>query len=246
MAFEKLREQCIKNLMRDLKASVNEDNLIINAVNSIEELEKTGNMLVTRLREWYALYNPEFEKWMRDNAKFADLVIRKDRDTLLREIRYTQTMGADLSKRDIDAILMLAKQAKSNYDMVYDLKDYIEGIMRNYCPNILEIAGVMLAAKLLAKSGSLKRLSTFPASTIQILGAEKALFRHIKTGAKPPRHGILVQHPLVAQAKQKDHGKRARTLADKLSIASRVDYFKGKFIGDKLKKELENKFEVKF
>ena len=246
MAFEKLRKDSIKKLMIDLKSSVNEDNLIVNAVNSIEELEKTGNMLVTRLREWYALYNPEFEEWMNDNAKFADLVIRKDRKTLLNEIKAKESIGADLNKADIDAIMILAKQAKSNYDIIKDIRNYIETVMKNYCPNILEVAGVMLSAKLIAKVGSLRRLSAFPASTIQILGAEKALFRHMKTGAKPPRHGILIQHPLVAQAKQKDHGKRARTLADKISIAAKVDYFKGEFIGKKLKKELEKKFEVKY
>jgi nucleolar protein 56 len=81
-----------------------------------------------------------------------------------------------------------------------------------------------------------------PASTIQILGAEKALFRHMKTGAKPPRHGIIISHPLIARAPDKMHGKIARALADKLSIASKVDYFKGNFIGDKLKKSLEEKF----
>lgn len=82
----------------------------------------------------------------------------------------------------------------------------------------------------------------FPASTIQVLGAEKALFRHMKTGAKPPRHGVIVQHPLLSGAPQKMHGKIARALADKISIAVKVDYFKGKFIGDKLRKGLEEKF----
>jgi nucleolar protein 56 len=118
--------------------------------------------------------------------------------------------------------------------------------MKRYCPNLLEITGMMLGAKLIAKAGSLKRLSQFPASTIQVLGAEKALFRHMKTGARPPRHGMLIQHPIVAQAKQKEHGKRARTLADKISIAAKVDYFKGEFIGKKLKKELIDKFGVEF
>ena len=81
-----------------------------------------------------------------------------------------------------------------------------------------------------------------PASTIQILGAEKALFRHMKTGAKPPRHGVIVAHPLISRAPDKMHGKIARTLADKISIAAKVDYFRGQFIGDKLRKELEVKF----
>ena len=83
-------------------------------------------------------------------------------------------------------------------------------------------------------------------STIQVLGAEKALFRHMKTGAKPPRHGIIIKHPLISSAKQKEHGKRARTLADKIAIAVKVDYFKGKFIGDTLKKGIQEKFKCDY
>ena len=115
--------------------------------------------------------------------------------------------------------------------------------MKTYCPNLLAVTGISLGAKLMSKAGSLKRLVLMPASTIQVLGAEKALFRHMKTGAKPPRHGIIIKHPLISSAKQKEHGKRARTLADKIAIAVKVDYFKGKFIGDKLNKSIQEKFK---
>ena len=115
--------------------------------------------------------------------------------------------------------------------------------MDGFCPNIKAVCDVMIAAKLMEHAGSLKRLSEMPASTIQILGAEKALFRHMKTGAKPPRHGVIVSHSLIANSPEKMHGRIARTLADKISIAAKVDYFKGQFIGDKLRKELEGKFK---
>ena len=94
-------------------------------------------------------------------------------------------------------------------------------------------------ARLIALAGSFERLATLPASTIQILGAEKALFRHIKTGAKSPKHGVILQHPLVLDAKAK--GKAARQVADKISIAARIDFFKGEFRGDILIKELREK-----
>jgi len=96
-------------------------------------------------------------------------------------------------------------------------------------------------AKLIALAGNLKKLVEFPSSTIQLLGAEKALFRHMRTGAKAPKHGIIHEHPIVSKAKEK--GKAARAVADKISLAVKVDYFKGKFIGDKLRKELEEKFK---
>ena len=106
------------------------------------------------------------------------------------------------------------------------------------------ITGVSIGAKLLEHAGSLKRLAEMPASTIQLLGAEKALFRHIKNKKNLcPKYGLLHEHPFITQSKKKSHGKIARALADKIAIAVKVDYFKGKFIGDKLRKELEKKIK---
>ncbi len=115
--------------------------------------------------------------------------------------------------------------------------------MKDYCPNITVVAGVMVGAKLIALAGDLKRLILFPSSTVQLLGAEKALFRHMKTGARVPKHGIIHEHALVAKASKENKGKAARALADKISMAAKIDYFKGEFIGDKLKKKLEERFK---
>jgi nucleolar protein 56 len=76
-----------------------------------------------------------------------------------------------------------------------------------------------------------------------VLGAEKALFRHLRTGAKAPKYGILHEHPLISQAKKPEHGKIARLLADKIAIAAKVDFFKGKFVGNKLKKDIERRLK---
>ena len=115
--------------------------------------------------------------------------------------------------------------------------------MGEYCPNLKELAGSTIGAKLLEHTGSLKRLVMMPASTIQILGAEKALFRHIKTGARPPKFGLIHDHQFIQSAKRNEQGKRARALADKLSLAVKMDYFKGEFIAKRLKTELEEKFK---
>ena len=114
--------------------------------------------------------------------------------------------------------------------------------MTKTCPNLTAICGSLLGAKLVELAGGLKELINFPAGTVQLLGAEKALFRHIKKGNKPPKHGYIITHPLVANATNK--GKAARTLANKILISAKVDYFKGDFVGDKLKnlaeKQLKN------
>ena len=158
----------------------------------------------------------------------------------------TDSIGADLEQEDLEPIRSLTHQAYDLYHLRKSHLEYISIIMDELCPNLKAVCGVLTGAKLMEHAGSLKRLSQMPASTIQVLGAESALFRHMKTGAKPPRHGIIVHHPLISQAPDRMHGKIARALADKISIAAKVDYFKGKFIGDKLKKELEEKFGSAF
>ena len=229
----------------DVKNSVNQDNFIIQSIKSVEEIDKAINLLVKRLREWYDLYNPEFSRATESHEEFVENIIENEKNELLKKINVDNpySIGADLSQEDLAPIKSLAHQTHSLYQLRKSQLSYISTLMGEYCPNIKAVCDVVVAAKLIEHTGSLKRLSILPASTIQILGAEKALFRHMKTGAKPPRHGVIVNHPLIAKAPDKMHGKIARALADKTSIAAKVDYFQGKFIGDKLRKELEGKFK---
>jgi len=108
-------------------------------------------------------------------------------------------------------------------------------------PNLSHLAGSVLAAKLIAKAGSLRKLAMFPASTIQLLGAEKALFRAKKTNAKPPKHGLIFQHPYVHSKPRRLRGRAARVLSAKLTLAARADAFTGNQIGEGLRKQLEEK-----
>lgn len=228
----------------DVKSSVNDDALLIQAVNSIDELDKVINVLAKRLREWYELYNPEFSKATDSHEKFVEEIVEKEKDELLRELKINpgDSIGADLKQEDIGPLRKFIHQVYDLYQLRKNQISYISALMDKFCPNTKAVCDVLTGARLIEHAGSLKRLSEMPASTIQILGAEKALFRHMKTGAKPPRHGIIVHHPLIAKAPDSVHGKIARALADKISIASKIDYFQGKFIGDKLKKGLEEKF----
>jgi len=230
----------------DIKNSVNNDILIAQAINSVEELDKAINLLVKRLREWYGLYNPEFSMATENHEKFVEEILEKEKAELLKEIqvKLNDSIGADLEQEDLEPIRSFTSQIHNLYQLRKAQIDYISILMDELCPNTKAVCGVLVGAKLIEHAGSLKRLSEMPASTIQILGAEKALFRHMKTGAKPPRHGVIVHHTLIAKAPDRMHGKIARTLADKIAIASKVDYFQGQFIGDKLKKELEDKFKI--
>ncbi|MBI2659407.1 hypothetical protein HYX05_04905 [Candidatus Woesearchaeota archaeon] len=228
----------------DVRNSATDDILLIQSINLIDDLEKVINLLAKRLREWYGLYNPEFSMATESHERFVEEILENEKSELLGKIQVKpeESIGAELGQDDLEPIRAFTSQVHGLYQLRKSQIGYISALMDGLCPNTKAVCGVLTGAMLIEHAGSLKRLSEMPASTIQILGAEKALFRHMKTGARPPRHGIIVHHPLIAKSPERMHGKIARALADKISIASKVDYFNGKFIGDKLKKELEDKF----
>lgn len=235
--YVELREKNTKLTRKAIKDSVNEDNLITQSVANYAELDRTINLLTKRLREWYALYFPELVQRVEKHEKFVELVIHNGLS------HRDDDMGFDLEKKDLSEIILLAKQIQNIYELREKHEEYLEKIMQSYCPNLLSLAGVTIGAKLLELGKGLKHLAMLPSSTIQLLGAEKALFRHLRTGSKSPKYGIIFQHQLLQNAKKSLRGKAARMLADKLSICCRIDYFKGEFRAEQYKKELEEKFE---
>ncbi len=240
--LKKFRETNMALTKLKLKESVNADIFASNAIGEVDEIIKGVDVLVKRLREWYAWYNPEFERATEDNQTLVESILSKDRGALLEELRISESIGADFKQEDLDPIMACAQSCKNLYSLKVNLEQYIERVLSNYAPNMQAIAGPLLTARLIKDTGSLKRLAMMKSSIIQIIGAEKALFRHIRTGAKPPKYGVLFTHPLVQKVNKKEQGKVARAIADKLAIAAKVDFFKGEFVGDKLKAELEHKF----
>ena len=242
--FAKFRSQNILITKEQIKSSVNEDDLIVQTVNNMNELDTTGNTLAKRLREWFSLVLPELDKTISSHEKFAELVATKTKKELLKEldIKDSESMGANIKKEDLKEMKLLAQQITTLYQLRDTHELYIEKIMKEYCPNFHAIAGTNVGAKLFEHGKSLKRLACLPASTIQLLGAEKALFRHIKTGSKSPKYGIIYTHYLVQKARRRDRGMVARAVASKLSIALRIDFFQGEFQGDEMREKLEKKF----
>jgi len=237
------KEALVKNniaiVKRAISASVSKEQFIIQSINAVEELDRICNGLSKRLREWYGYYFPESVEKIVDNEIFVRTILEKDKKELMIEFGLKESMGPNIGENelrisDVDKMIEYAWQVQSMYDQRESLKNYLEELMKEVCPNIYAVAGTMIGAKLMEKAGSLRHLSMMPSSTIQLLGAERALFRHLRNKrVRPPKHGLILNHPYVLDSKNK--GKAARQFAARISIASKVDYFKGEYIGDKLK-----------
>ena len=241
------------------KSSQEEDKLLIQAINSVDDIDESISKLVERIRDWYTIYFPEMDT-ISNNETYTKLIalsenrediIENFKDQFNEDIEYSS--GADIEEADL---LMLKSFAESIYSLQKSRKElevYIDSKMEAIAPNLRDLLGATLGAKLIAHIGSIKRLATYPASVIQIMGAEKAIFRHLKTGEWPPKHGLIFQHPSVRGAKWWNRGKIARNLALKITLAVRKDVFSGEYdpsiAEDYLKKveqiEKENPFPKK-
>ncbi len=246
--FEEFYTTNLELTRQSIRKSVTADILVIQTVNALEELDIIINKRAKIIREWYEWHNPETSRAIPEHDAFARAIVAKSKEELFADhnILAENSLGAPFEQKNIEPILELAHRLISDFETRESLKKYLEAVMEGHYPNITRVATVSIGAKLISCAGSLQRLSELPSSTVQILGAEKALFRHLKTGAKMPKHGVIVHHPLISQTPLKLHGKVARSLSDKISIAAKVDYFKGNFVGDTLKESLINKFKMEY
>ncbi|MEM2971711.1 MAG: C/D box methylation guide ribonucleoprotein complex aNOP56 subunit [Candidatus Bathyarchaeia archaeon] len=234
------------------------DLLVAQAIQAVDDLDKTINLFMGRVREWYGIHFPELDRLLDKHETYARLVLKLgSRENFTTEkleahdvpkakaeqIAQTakKSMGADITETDLTQIQFLCKNVISLYQLRQTLEEYLDKTMEEVAPNVKAIVGSLLGARLIALSGGLTNLAKMPASTIQVLGAEKALFRSLKTGAKPPKHGIIFQHAYLHEAKKWHRGKIARALAGKLAIAARIDAFGGRQIGEELKAEIEKR-----
>ncbi|MGB9729226.1 MAG: C/D box methylation guide ribonucleoprotein complex aNOP56 subunit [Thermoprotei archaeon] len=243
------------------RAQSKRDQSIVQAINAIDEINKTVNNIVGRIKEWYGLYFPEINNIIRDNELYVklvhDIVYREDynRDRLKDlglkpdlidklEKSANASVGAELADEDLEVIKKLAEEATRMYEARSELEKYVDNAMSEVAPNIKGLVGPTIGARLIALAGGLEKLAKMPSSTIQVLGAEKALFRALRFGSKPPKHGVIYQHVLVHTSPKWQRGKISRALAGKLSIAAKIDFFSGRDVSERLKKELEEKINL--
>jgi nucleolar protein 56 len=228
-----------------IKKAIGRDSLIMQTIGAVEELDKSINVFVERLREFYGLHFPEMDNIISNHREYAKIIEKygpRDRIEVaeLREMAK-KSMGADLKEEDVKMIQSFASEILRLYGLREELMKYMEKILKEVAPNFTELATPALAAKLIASAGGLDKLSRMPSSTIQLIGAEKSLFRFLHGKGRSPRFGILYYHPMVLNAPEKLKGKVARILSAKLSIAAKMDYYSKQNRADELKKELNEK-----
>ncbi|KAI9773402.1 MAG: snoRNP complex protein nop56 [Geoglossum simile] len=243
------------------------DNHIIQAIATLDHLDKAINTFSMRIREWYSWHFPELIKIVSENQQYArvalfvgdkktlsddrlhDLavIVNDDGDVAQSIIDSARvSMGQDISESDMVNVLAFAKRVVNLSEYRKSLFAYLVSKMNVVAPNLATLIGEVVGARLISHAGSLTNLSKYPASTVQILGAEKALFRALKTKGNTPKYGLIYHSSFIGRAGQKNKGRISRFLANKCSIASRIDNFSEapttKF-GEALKKQVEERLE---
>lgn len=249
------REKLLEEARRKLKAAMlKRDAILLHTVGTINELNRASNLLSGRLQEWYGMYFPELK--LADAEKYARFVAMFDRKNLEKNtlsdlvgaekaseiIRLaSSSIGIEPSPAELESVRKLAGEIVALHAVRDSIEELQAGIAKEVAPNLCHLVEPALAAKLIAQAGSIERLASLPASTVQVLGAEKALFKHLRKGTRPPKYGIIFQHPLISNAPPGHAGKLARALATKLVIAAKADAFTKNFIAPRLKENFDKR-----
>ncbi|CAN8000113.1 unnamed protein product [Ixodes pacificus] len=250
-----------------VKFNVNRiDNMIIQSIALLDQLDKDINTFAMRIREWYSYHFPELVKIVPDNYTYSKAAMQiKNRKELsedsleaLEEVvmdsakaqaiidAARSSMGMDISPIDLINIEMFASRVISLADYRKELMEYLKTKMHDIAPNLATLIGETVGARLISHAGSLTNLAKYPASTVQILGAEKALFRALKTRGNTPKYGLIFHSTYIGRAGTKNKGRISRYLANKCSLASRIDCFSDlptTIFGQRLKEQVEDRLK---
>ena len=252
------REKFLQKAKDQVKLQLTrKDLLLIQAIRTLDDLDKAKALLLERLIEWFKLNFPEFSieneqtflkalekmgsKERMDRAGIAEILGEEKAEKTSQ--LATTSMGAEFDEEDGKIISIFAKRLIEMFHLREEITKYIEKEGGRELRNLSYLTDPVLAARLVSTAGSLQNLAKMPASTVQVIGAEKALFKHLRTGTRPPKHGVIFQSPLISTAPLKERGKISRALATKLAIAAKADYYTHNFIAEKLKDDLEKRLK---
>lgn len=233
---------------RKMKGTVKKDRIAMKIAGVIDDMDGSINSLTERLREWYGLHFPEMLREIKDHEKFIELVAgggsrEKTKGKGLKKLARDSS-GMDFDAEDLKAVRDFSRSLAETRKTRERLSRYLERLCGDVIPNTSAVAGPLLASRLLAVAGGLARMARMPSSTIQVLGAEKALFRHMKGQGRAPKYGLLFGHPLIQKAPKNLKGKVARLVSSKLSLAAKMDFFSRKDEGKRIREEMEKKVKA--
>ncbi|BFZ55016.1 Nucleolar protein 58 [Savitreella phatthalungensis] len=236
------------------------DTMIVQAIALLDDLDKELNTYAMRVKEWYGWHFPEMARIVQDNMAYARVIKKMGMRTSCADTDFSDTlpeeieqqlkqaaeisMGTEITDEDLENINLLAEQVLSLSEYRIQLSEYLKNRMNAIAPNLTVLVGELVGARLIAHAGSLMSLAKQPASTIQILGAEKALFRALKTKHDTPKYGLIYHASLIGQASNKSKAKIARVLATKAALGLRIDAL-GEEEGNELGFELRAKVEAR-
>ncbi|XP_042322898.1 nucleolar protein 56 [Sceloporus undulatus] len=248
-----------------VKFNVNRvDNMIIQSISLLDQLDKDINTFSMRVREWYGYHFPELIKIVSENYTYCRLAklignrkeLSEESLEALEEVvmdsakaqaileASRSSMGMDISPIDLINIESFSRRVISLSEYRKGLQEYLRSKMSQVAPSLSALIGEVVGARLISHAGSLTNLAKYPASTVQILGAEKALFRALKTRGNTPKYGLIFHSTFIGRAAAKNKGRISRYLANKCTIASRIDCFSEvptSVFGDKLREQVEER-----
>ncbi len=238
--YSLLRAVMLEATREKIRRSWKKDLQIIHAVNTIDELGESINLLQERLKNIFTTHFPEENLHGRELAELITTYGRRSGIPSTHPLygRARDSIGTEMTDEEERLLRELGETILSLYRLRHNYEEYLESTLAEFAPNLQSLAGAKLAARLISLAGSLEKLAQQPASRIQVIGAKKALFRHLEGRATSPKHGIIYQHPAIKNTPPRLRGKVARRLAAKIAIASRIDLYNGT-LNPELKESLE-------
>lgn len=239
-----IRDKAIEQARKELKESADRDRLMVKAVNFLDEANQNFGKEMERFRDWYALHFPEFVNEISDDEHMVKILsdgVNRDSLDAFSSMAEKST-GMPLTEEDEEVLEESLEILETKLAHRNRLEKYVKNVAREEMPNLETVLGPLIAARLVAIAGGLEELAKKPSSTIQMLGAEKALFRYLHGEGTPPKHGILFQHSFVNSLPEDKRGKMARFIANKTAMAARLDQYGDKQKGEELREECQEMF----
>ncbi|WP_414838039.1 hypothetical protein ACK3SF_01410 [Candidatus Nanosalina sp. VS9-1] len=246
MDREEIRDKALKQTREKLRKPVEKDLFLVKTVQQLDKLNKNFREDVENFRDLYSQHFPELVSELTDDERFVDMLdrfgVQRSELEPFQELAESSTGSAinDEEKQIIEDILSQLVETKETTER---LEAYVEKEAKKEFQNLSGLLNPLLATRLVALAGGLDELAKKPASTVQMLGAEKALFRYLHGEGTPPKHGVLFNHPFVKNLPEEERGKMARFLANKAVMAARIDNYGDEDKSEGLREEARERYE---